>query len=508
MQKTTETLRRWEAVRGYVFDDPQSSFPYSAKVAKENGWSRGYALRVIEEYRRFAFLAVAAGHSVSPSEAVDQAWHIHILYTREYNDGFCAGVLGQHLHHGPSRGGRKEDERYQDWYGKTLASYRAFFDEEPPADIWPTSDERAASRHKFQRVDKESYWLVPKPGAWLARTFHDKGALRRAAVGVGLSALAVTPLVIWGCAAQNGAVNPLDYDGPSFLGFYLVSFLVGTVAAAVVRHLYRPPAPDISGTRKLDAAEVAYLNGGPGLMLHSALASLVRGNLVTIDQRAVNRTAEPEPAGLTPIEQQILRSTATSGVWAKTLGDIVKPHTDAVRARLQADGLVMEDEAAYRNLLATWLVALAVPLLGLAKLFVGLSRERPVGILIALLVVSVVILLVAFTRKKLRSRKGDSVLDSLRTSQSGFNKISSHMDANPTDYAMAVALFGIPALAGTAMYDQMRPIRQPGGDNSYGNSGTSCGSSCSSSPGGGDGGGGGDGCGGGGCGGCGGGGGD
>ena len=66
------------------------------RLASENGWSREYAVRVMQEYRRFAFLAVAAGHPVSPSDAVDQAWHLHLVYTRSYWDEFCAieGLFG------------------------------------------------------------------------------------------------------------------------------------------------------------------------------------------------------------------------------------------------------------------------------------------------------------------------------------------------------------------------------------------------------------------------------
>lgn len=75
---------------------------------KENGWSHRYAQRVMEEYKRFTFLAVVAGHPVSPSDPVDQVWHLHLSYTRSYWQDFCPNILQTPLHHEPSRGGRSE----------------------------------------------------------------------------------------------------------------------------------------------------------------------------------------------------------------------------------------------------------------------------------------------------------------------------------------------------------------------------------------------------------------
>ncbi|MEZ6192343.1 MAG: hypothetical protein R3C45_13785 [Phycisphaerales bacterium] len=49
---------------------------------------------MVNEYRRFCYLAIAAGHTVTPSDEVDQAWHLHLLYTRDYWEDFCPNVLG------------------------------------------------------------------------------------------------------------------------------------------------------------------------------------------------------------------------------------------------------------------------------------------------------------------------------------------------------------------------------------------------------------------------------
>ena len=97
---------------------------------------------MIGEYKRFCFLAVTAGHEVTPSDAVDQAWHLHLTYSRDYWERFCPEVLGMPLHHGPTAGGSAEQERYFEQYAQTLKSYEAAFGKVPPADIWPAAAQR------------------------------------------------------------------------------------------------------------------------------------------------------------------------------------------------------------------------------------------------------------------------------------------------------------------------------------------------------------------------------
>lgn len=58
----------------YSPDDPNALLPYSRRLAEAEGWPHAHALAVIVEYKRFAFLAQAAGHPVTPSVAVDGAF--------------------------------------------------------------------------------------------------------------------------------------------------------------------------------------------------------------------------------------------------------------------------------------------------------------------------------------------------------------------------------------------------------------------------------------------------
>src|SRR5688572_31938652 len=110
----------YEKIRTYPLDEPGTRRTFVARLAAEQGWSRSYAERVVAEYRNFLFLAAVAGHPVSPSHDVDQAWHLHLCDTRNYWQRFCPQVLGRPLHHEPSRGRPAEHRRLREAYTRTL----------------------------------------------------------------------------------------------------------------------------------------------------------------------------------------------------------------------------------------------------------------------------------------------------------------------------------------------------------------------------------------------------
>ncbi len=153
----------WIRIRDFALDDPGARLPFSKRLARENGWCHCYASRVIEEYKKFCYIAMRADHPVTPSEEVDQAWHLHLLYTRSYWDDFCRGVLQHRFHHGPTHGGREEGSKFRDWYQATLDSYQRIFGTPPPSDIWPPLKVRFKHVAAFRRVNTASHWVIPKP---------------------------------------------------------------------------------------------------------------------------------------------------------------------------------------------------------------------------------------------------------------------------------------------------------------------------------------------------------
>ena len=152
----------WQQLGSYELDN-ESPFPFSHRLARENGWSLTFADRVIDEYRRFIYLAATATTPMTPSDEVDQVWHLHLAYSRDYWIRLCGDVLGKTLHHGPTRGGDDEASKYARCYAETKHRYRQEFDETPPIDIWPSTEDRFNAAATYRRVKASDYWMVPIP---------------------------------------------------------------------------------------------------------------------------------------------------------------------------------------------------------------------------------------------------------------------------------------------------------------------------------------------------------
>lgn len=153
----------WTALSRYIIGSDEAALGFAQRLARENGWSAAHASRVVEEYRRFCFLAVVAPHPVTPSDAVDQVWHLHLSYTRDYWERFCPEVLGRTLHHGPTAGGGAEQARYFEQYADTLKSYETVFGESPPADLWPDAARRLNDDPRARRVHPRDGVVIGKP---------------------------------------------------------------------------------------------------------------------------------------------------------------------------------------------------------------------------------------------------------------------------------------------------------------------------------------------------------
>ncbi|WP_420335189.1 glycine-rich domain-containing protein [Roseibium sp.] len=151
-------------------DDVEADFPFSKRLARDNRWTHDHALRVITEYQRFAYLSRMKAGMVTPSDEVDQAWHLHLTYTRHYWGPF-KDTLGGALHHMPTKGGAGQATLFRQAYEKTLDLYRTEFGSEPPADIWPPADIRFGKAPHFQRINTQDVWIVPKPAMppWVLR---------------------------------------------------------------------------------------------------------------------------------------------------------------------------------------------------------------------------------------------------------------------------------------------------------------------------------------------------
>ena len=158
---TSDESKLWEKVKSFRIDDPLSEFTFTDRLARENDWDTSFSTRVVMEYKRFMFLICVAKHPLTPSDEVDQAWHLHLLYTESYWKDFCEKTLGRSIQHGPTKGGKVEGEKFRDWYEGTKNVYKQKFGKQPPKDIWPSSEIRFSNIH-FTMVNRHTHWVLPK----------------------------------------------------------------------------------------------------------------------------------------------------------------------------------------------------------------------------------------------------------------------------------------------------------------------------------------------------------
>lgn len=143
----------WQRLAAHTFGPADAALTFATRRARENRWTLAHSELVIREYKRFCYLAMTAGQEVTPSDAVDQAWHLHLAYSRDYWRVFCPHVLRAELHHGPTRGGTAERSRFYCQYAATLAACEAAFGEAPPADIWSAARRRFSVDPRGVRVN-------------------------------------------------------------------------------------------------------------------------------------------------------------------------------------------------------------------------------------------------------------------------------------------------------------------------------------------------------------------
>ncbi len=150
----------WDKIRNFEIDDLDSSFTFTDRLARENDWSLEYSLRAVYEYKKFLFLIVISDFPLTPSDQIDQVWHLHLLYTQSYWIDFCKHTIHKDIHHGPTKGS-EEKSLFKEQYLKTLEFYESIFSKKPPNDIWVDVDTRFKEIH-FTRVNRHKNWILPK----------------------------------------------------------------------------------------------------------------------------------------------------------------------------------------------------------------------------------------------------------------------------------------------------------------------------------------------------------
>ncbi|WP_013335020.1 TIGR04222 domain-containing membrane protein [Gloeothece verrucosa] len=433
-------LELYQRIQAFTLDDDTQALSFSQHLARSNRWQIGYTKRAIDEYKKFTFLAVVAGHPVCPSDQVDQVWHLHIFYTYSYWNDFCLQVLQYPLHHLPTQGGQQEREKFHHYYRMTLESYHRFFGK-PPEDIWPPPSRRFGSDLHQQRINLTEFWIVPKqlPQIKISQMTRNVGMF-------------LLLLVLVGCSPAMPA---------RFLGFdarfktYLILCAIALIGAYFLRWFLRTSQTE-SIKPQLDHYEIAYLAGGPQRAVDLAITNLVQQQY--LKPKLTTRSfsiLKKLPNTSYCLEQQVLSQVVlTRNLLA--LRQAVTPKTIFLRDRLQKYGLLMKGKQARICYLVPIFMVFGAIILG--GFLITLDAEN-VGEYFKT-IICLVLCSLPLDSPPFRSRQGDLILSELKSIYS-------------TDIAYTFALSGSTALSGGVL-DDLKQVFNPPSNNTDGGCGCGC----------------------------------
>lgn len=464
----------WQRLHQYQFGGEHHE-AFLTCVAHACQTTREGAQAALEEYRRFCFLAISAGHPVTPSELIDQVWHAHMTDTRDYWQRFCPQVLEQSLHHAPSLGGAQEQERHQQQYRETYISYERFFGD-PPAAQWPYPTlSRAAqvATHEPQSGRRTPLRFVTP---W---TLPPRGVGRWAWIWSGACAAAY----VWGVSV-SADYDPLQWRGYQFLAFYIAAigcvFAVGGALERRVRGANRRGS--VQGG---DPVELGFLAAGTERAADVAIVELLDRDALRLDFAGHARDAARTGAWLRANPdggKQPLPESLREAMWIvqrrQNLDDALgalKQHYDGLGEHLQRKGWWMSSGQALGARLVGTLPIIALAGFGLCKIFIGVERGKPVGFLVVLTAFAGVLALVRWAFAKRRSRAGDWAL------HDADRALAKRRESSDVEAGARVALMGTAGLLDSALADY-HILRTPVSSSSDGSGGSSsCGSSSNSS---------------------------
>src|SRR5262245_19608295 len=210
------------------------------------------------------------------------------------------------------------------------------------------------------------------------------------------------------------------------------------------------------------------------------------------------RVGKPLPANAHRLEHALAFEAAASPPNLAPLLKAGLPIAQEIRDYLIQRGLIASPWPTTATVIAGTVMASPL-LLGVPKICVGLSRGKPVALLVIACLVTFIAALLFLGAKTRLTTRGRAMLQSLQDSHASSASLKGTTSAilSPAELAMAIGLFGASMLALGPLADVHAMLPRKSGGGGCASGGGGCGAGC----GGGGGGCGGGGCGGGGCGG-------
>lgn len=419
-------------ILAWAEDDPALQPRFRAQLAERTGWNGARCARAIDEYLRFCAVAARLGGRAAPSAAVDEVWHLHLTWTRDYWEDFCPRRLGFALHHQPARGLPGEQTSLREAYAETLHAYAAEFGT-PAVEWWPA-------------------WSMLLRPTHRSPTHRSRWARLAAALGVLPAAAIAYP-------------GPLDWRGPDFLGLYLLLLAACLLLSTGLRlwHRWQRDAMRSFAPGEPSPWPLAYLRGGPKAVVDAAAAQLHEEGFLGWDAatRRFHRLREENPDDpLLRVVLPTLCDRPSRWTRAEKTGAVQQIREALVR---QGGWHALQDaqRIAAQSALPLWLLAG----LGVAKTAIGVLRDRPVALLVFFVVATVVAALLFQFRRPGVTRAGRQLLKA----QKARHALALRAPRRG-QLALAVALVGTGVLAGTELAGYHALRYPPSGGDSGGSS--------------------------------------
>lgn len=313
-------------------------------------------------------------------------------------------------------------------------------------------------------------------------------------------------------------MNPLEMNGPEFLKLFGLAIAAASVLTIVYRLSFSLAKSYSDDTKlpELDPWQLAYLRSGTKAVAQTAIIDLAAKKLIVGDpvsgRFVVSKNVDQ--VRMEPIPNALYRATQMGeGMKAERATEAIRYECEKIKQSLIELGVLQTFE---QRIGLTWpgiLAFSAVLVLGGAKFVVGVSRGKPVGYLLLMILLAVALAVIfnystQLTRagklalekeiRKIRAAQSNPQSDSGNTASSSFANEMLLYSMHPLAIGFAAGGFG--GMYGDEMLDantrklteRMHANGTTGGDATGGG----CGSADSGASDGGSG------CGGGGCGGC------
>jgi len=447
----------WASVIKFDFNYPLTDYGFITRLADENKWTKNFTEKAILEYKKFMFLAAASDTMVSPSEIVDIVWHQHLIFTESYNE-FC-NLLGKKIQHIPSTHNKAEFEKFKNAKDNTTKLYEQKFGKHP-RDIWEYNS-------MYQSLElKESTTTLEKI----------------VTLGAVISLIVLIPL--------HFLLQPLysQINGFYFFFFYIPLFVIAVIAlksftSSYLKAILTSWSKD-AFIHDLSISEVIYLKKGKrNDVIHNAINKLIKDKVIKIDSKnalEISKKINPKSVEEFVILDSLSTLSASSSqvYYPAILREVTnkKIFKNTYQAMDKFVETIKSSKQFTELFLINYVVLSTVMIIGLIRLFMGISNDKPI-LFIAILLVALLIGCIGhlnnLSKKMARDIVPNFYKDTILPQKYG-DKISSDMTHEWSYIYLGRVIFDALLTTLVTYTDKNNASSSDGG----GSCGSSCGSSC------------------------------